>query len=194
MSPSARNENSSTPADALPARVLENVQRLLEAQRRDEAPRTWAERIASRLGALPARPGFALFHVAWFGTWVLWNAGPFATPRFDPFPFSLLSLLVCLESVLLLSLVLVNQGQLDRAAEERAKLDLHVNLLVEHETTKLLRLVGALARRAGVELDDDGETRELAENTDPLEILHTIRDHEEHGAASDESAGKPGGA
>jgi uncharacterized membrane protein len=66
-------------------------------------------------------------------------------------------------------------------ADKRADLDLQVSLLAEHEITELLRLVRALAERAGVEAARDPELDELSQDVRPETVLSHIEAAERRG-------------
>ena len=79
--------------------------------------------------------------------------GPhFLGHRFDPYPFSLLTLVVSLEAILLTGFVLISQDRMTKLADRRAHLDLQVNLLAEQELTAILKVVCLIADQTGVEL------------------------------------------
>ena len=72
---------------------------------------------------------FLIFHVVWFAFWIL--AGLEAVPglpKFDQFPFGLLTMIVSLEAIFLAIVVLISQNRMSRLADRRAHLDLQ-NLL-----------------------------------------------------------------
>jgi uncharacterized membrane protein len=58
-------------------------------------------------------------------------------------------------------------------------LDLQVSLLAEHEVTRLIELVGAIAERFGVEAAHDRELPELKRDVRPEEVLDKIDQTEE---------------
>lgn len=70
-------------------------------------------------------------HVIWFAGWILLNLG--FIKAFDPFPFSLLTMIVSLEAIFLASFVLISQNKQAIQADKRAKIDLQVNLIAERE-------------------------------------------------------------
>jgi uncharacterized membrane protein len=61
-------------------------------------------------------------------------------------------------------------------AEKRAELDLQISLLGEHEVTKLITLVSAVAERMGIETGKDPELPELAQNVAPEIVLDEIEE------------------
>jgi uncharacterized membrane protein len=116
-------------------------------------------------------------HAVWFLVWIVWNthAIPQLKP-FDPYPFSLLTTTVSLEAIFLSLFILMTQDRTSRQTEQRAHLDLQINLLAEHESTKTLQLLHALCLRHGIDLVFDPELRELMSVTHPADILRELQD------------------
>jgi uncharacterized membrane protein len=59
-------------------------------------------------------------------------------------------------------------------AEKRADLDLQISLLAEHEVTRLVRLVAAIAERVGVEDARAEDLEELERDVKPEAVLGEI--------------------
>ena len=94
---------------------------------------------------------------------------------FDPFPYVGLSTIVSLEAIFLSLFILVSQNRASRRADERAHLDLQVNLLSEREATKMLQLLQALCAYHGLSAADDAEVTELLRETEPAIIARESR-------------------
>ncbi len=62
----------------------------------------------------------------------------------------LLSVLVGLEAIFLSTFVLMKQKRMSQRADERAHLDLQVNLLAEREMTLVLQMLEAISEHLGV--------------------------------------------
>ena len=60
------------------------------------------------------------------------------------------------------------------AADKRADLDLQISLLAEHELTRLISLVKAMAEHMGVEESRDPELKELTKDVHPEAVLDRI--------------------
>ena len=61
----------------------------------------------------------------------------------------------------------------------RADLDLHISLLAEHEVTRLISLVSAMAQRMGIEpAINHPELAELEKAVDPEKVLEKIEQTE----------------
>jgi uncharacterized membrane protein len=126
--------------------------------------------IADWLTSFASSTGFFVFHVVAFAAWLLWNSPFFGLPRFDPFPYGLLTMIVSLEAIFLSIFVLMSQGRESRIGELREELTLQVNLKIEEEVTKTLHLVAGLYNRLGLTLGNDPELREMLQPLDPKKM------------------------
>ena len=113
--------------------------------------RTLAERIADAVGGFTGSFRFVILHAIGFGAWIVVNLRwiPGLRP-FDPFPFMLLSLVVSIEAIFLATFVLMKQNRMSQRADQRAHLDLQVNLLAEQEMTIVLQMLQRISTRLGV--------------------------------------------
>jgi uncharacterized membrane protein len=66
------------------------------------------------------------------------------------------------------------------ASEKRAELDLHINLLAEHEITKILQPVSKLVERVGIGDGNSSEMAELKRDVAPEKILAKIEQRSLH--------------
>jgi uncharacterized membrane protein len=60
------------------------------------------------------------------------------------------------------------------ATNKRDDLDLHVNLLAEHELTRLATMIAAIAEKLEVRTDADPELGEITKDIAPEEVLSEI--------------------
>jgi len=146
--PPASRPESSERAPSAPTRT--NIEAVLELERDTRSDRTALERLTDVVSATASSTGFIVTHVIWFSAWVVLNV--FLGQRFDPYPFSLLTLVVSLEAILLTGFVLISQDRMTKLADRRAHLDLQINLLAEQELTAILKVVCLIADQTGVEL------------------------------------------
>ncbi len=139
------------------------------------ARRSGAEKISDLIVYQAGRVWTIVLHIAWFAAWIVWNSGriPGVHP-FDPFPFMGLSTIVSLEAIFLSLFILVSQNRASRRADERAQLDLQVNLLSEREATKMLQLLQALCAYHGLAAAGDAEVTELIRETEPASIAREL--------------------
>jgi uncharacterized membrane protein len=159
-----------------PPSAQANINAVVKIEEEAQLQRTVADRvsdiIASFVGSIP----FVVLHLLWFGLWVTLNIGLISGKwRFDPYPFALLCMLVSLEGVLLSTFVLIKQNRMSQRADQRAHLDLQINLLSEKELTKILQLQRLICTRLEIaEASQDEEVAELSSVTAIGNIAHEI--------------------
>src|SRR5438045_2164696 len=126
--------------------VHRNIRALLEVRKEFERQKRVEERVADCITAFTGSLRFVYMHAALFAAWIVVNLGwvPGVRP-FDPFPFVMLAMLASVEAIFLSTFVLISQNRMAALAERRAELDLQINLLAEHEITRLIQLVDAIA-------------------------------------------------
>ncbi|HEX5431981.1 MAG TPA: DUF1003 domain-containing protein [Bryobacteraceae bacterium] len=156
-----------------------NIRTVAQLQAGFRRERTWAEKIADRIASFVGSMAFALLHLTWFCIWILWNLDliPGFHP-FDPFPFMLLSLIVSCEAVVLSTFVLIKQNRMGQNADERAHLNLQIDILAEQEITKMLQTLRLICRRLHIrEVDSDVLGEALSRETGVESLAKKV--HEE---------------
>jgi uncharacterized membrane protein len=159
-----------------PESAERNVSAVAEIEREALHERSTADRIADMISRITGSAPFAIFHVLWFGGWILVNTGLVGgIEPFDPFPFPFLTLLVSLEAIFLSMFVLMSQNRMSRQADKRAHLDLQIDLLAEQELTTILRMLRALCVQQGVRVTVPSEQmREQLKDTDVHSLAATL--------------------
>jgi uncharacterized membrane protein len=104
---------------------------------------------------------------------VIWNLGLLGLPPFDE-SFVVLAMFASVEAIFLSTFVLISQNRMNIETDKRAELDLQSSLLAEHEITRLVILVTAIAKKLDIENATDPELGELAEDVQPEKVLDTI--------------------
>jgi uncharacterized membrane protein len=160
--------------DDLSSALKRNIQ-ALEDRRRQEAAAAPAEaRVAETITRFTGSMRFVYVHLVLYGAWIVVNLGVVpGLPKFDP-SFVILAMVASVEAIFLSTFVLISQNRMAAAADKRADLDLHVSLLTEHELTKLVELVTAMAERAGVRANADSEIEEIKKDVAPEAVLDEI--------------------
>ena len=130
----------------------------------------WADRA---IGIASSSP-FLVTHAVLFVGWIVWNIPGIGLPKFDPYPYGMLTTIVSLEAIFLSIFVLMTQSRESRIGELREELTLQVNLRMEEEITKTLHLVAGLYARLGLQLADDPELRAMLEPLDPKKIENDL--------------------
>lgn len=166
------------------ARVVErNIATLCEIRQQMEDGRRFGARLADAITRLAGSMWFAWVHAAWFCVWLVWNLHLTPLKHFDPYPFGLLTMIVSLEAIFLSIFVLISQNREAEIANQRADLDLQINLLAEYEITRVLELVDAIADHLGLEAGRDPEVEELKSRTSPDEVLEEMQKQNRHGGS-----------
>ena len=161
------------------ARVVERNIRALVAHRQEEqVNRNRQERIADAVTAFTGSMRFVYIHLLMFGLWIFINLGWLPIiPKFDP-SFVVLAMVASVEAIFLSTFVLISQNRMAALADRRADLDLQVSLLAEHEVTRLITLVAAMAERMGIDQASDPELTELARDVKPEKVIETMEAEE----------------
>jgi uncharacterized membrane protein len=153
------------------ARVMgRNIEALLARRKEQERVLGVQDRVVDAVAHFLGSLWSLYLHLLVYGGWVAINAGWIPLPRFDP-SFLGLGTTAAVEAIFLSTLVLITQNRMSAEAEARADLDLQTNLLAEHEATRVLRLVAAIAERMGIEEAQDPEIRELEQDVEPEQVL-----------------------
>ncbi|MFT8243364.1 DUF1003 domain-containing protein [Roseomonas sp. BN140053] len=160
--------------DSLSSALRRNIQALEQRREQDAAEATREERIAAAITAFTGSMNFVYLHLALYGAWILVNLGVVpGVPRFDP-SFVVLAMVASVEAIFLSTFVLISQNRMAAAADKRADLDLQINLLAEHELTKLAELVTAIAEKLEVRTTADPEMAEIRKDVAPEAVLDAI--------------------
>lgn len=168
---SSRHDGSKT--EGLAGVVEQNIEALVKMRLDEERKKGRQERIADALTRFSGSMLFVCVHAIWFGFWIALNGGWLGVTPFDP-SFSLLTLIVSLEAIFLSTFVLISQNRASAIADKRAELDLQINLLSEHEITRLLTLMDAVADHLGLDLERRPELEELKKDVPAQQVLDKI--------------------
>jgi uncharacterized membrane protein len=140
--------------------------------------RSAIERLADSVGSFVGSLRFVVLHLMLVTAWLLVNSRRISGARpFDPWPFSLLGVIVAVEAVILSSFILMRQNRMMRRGERRDHLNLQVDLLAEKEITTLLQMVSAICGHIGLHsIVADKDIRELSKNTSIESLSQTLED------------------
>jgi uncharacterized membrane protein len=125
------------------------------------------------------RPRFLITSLALVAMWVIVNAllPRFGAARIDPPPFFWLQGAVAVSAWVTASVVLISQNRQARLAEQRAHIDLQINLLSEKKVAKLIALVEELRRDLPSVGDrHDPEAQAMSVPADPRRVADAIED------------------
>jgi uncharacterized membrane protein len=158
--------------------VDRNIQALLLHRRAEEGSRSRQERLADAVTRFTGSLKFVYIHLVIFGLWILINLGWIpGVPRFDP-SFVVLAMVASVEAIFLSTFVLITQNRMAALADQRADLDLQISLLAEHEITRLITLVTAVAERLELDAARNPELAELSQDVAPERVMEKMEAHE----------------
>jgi uncharacterized membrane protein len=95
------------------------------------------QRVADWIAWFSGSMLFLGLNLAWFAGWIAINTMPLGLPRFDPFPFGLLTMIVSLEAIFLSCFVLISQNRQAEKDRVRADIEYEVNIKAELEVAHL---------------------------------------------------------
>jgi uncharacterized membrane protein len=164
------------PSGSLNSALLRNIEALTERRQREAAQASLEERIAGAITGFTGSMAFVYLHLAFFGFWIVANLGLIpGVPQWDP-SFVVLAMEASVEAIFLSTFVLISQNRMMAAADRRDDLDLQINLLTEHEVTKIAALVRAIAARLDIAEAQDAEVREIERDVAPEAVLDVMDD------------------
>ena len=151
-----------------------NIDAISERRAQELKSATGEQRLANAITAFTGSMWFVYIHLVIYGLWIVVNAGwvP-GVPKFDP-SFVILATEASVEAIFLSTFVLISQNRTAAAADKRADLDLQINLLTEHELTKLAEVVTRIAEHLKVPLDDRSEIAEIQQDVAPEAVLDEL--------------------
>jgi uncharacterized membrane protein len=145
--------------------IRSNVEAVAKLEANFVKNRSVADRVADWIGGISGSLKFVGVHIFLYSSWIVVNLGLIRGLRpFDPYPFMLLSMVVSLEAIFLSAFVLIKQNRMSKRADQRAHLDLQINLLAEREMTLVLQMLQRISTRLGVRLAGE-DIEELSEET-----------------------------
>lgn len=162
------------------AHVVErNIKALLERRKQENESKSGEEKVADAITSFAGSMLFVYIHLALFGTWIVWNLGWLGLKPFDK-SLVVLAMLASVEAIFLSTFVLISQNRANEQADRRSDLDLQVSLLAEHEITRLISLVTAIAQKMDIEHGYHPELDELGKDVYPEKVMDTMDKHQQN--------------
>jgi uncharacterized membrane protein len=163
----------------LSSSLKRNIEAIAERRRQEAASATREERLAQAITSFTGSMRFVYLHLVIYSLWIVINLGVVpGVPTFDP-SFVILAMEASVEAIFLSTFVLISQNRTSAAADKRADLDLHINLLAEHELTKMAQVVTAIAARLDVQLANTAEIEEVKKDVAPEAVLDELKTTQE---------------
>lgn len=137
-----------------------------------EFNKSWGEHIAVLLARIFGSMTFLLSSIVLFLVWISWNLNLLPYLKvFDPYPFTMLTMIVALFSTILSVSVLINQKRESKMNSVRQQIEFEVNVHAENEITKVLEMLHEIQKKLGIDNTSDKELEEMKETLD-IQKLH----------------------
>jgi uncharacterized membrane protein len=172
VAPSDRRSSYRPGSAEMSSSLRRNIEALRNRRQQEKLAESWEDKIADAITRFTGSMRFVYLHLAVYGTWIAANLIPHI-PHFDP-TFVILAMEASVEAIFLSTFVLISQNRTMAATNKRDDLDLHVNLLAEHELTRLVAMVAAIAEKLEVRTDADPELVEITKDIAPEMVLSEI--------------------
>jgi uncharacterized membrane protein len=114
----------------------QNVARVLALETAAQGKATLGHRVARAITGFSGSMTFVGINFLAMAAWVGFNVVVAPPSRFDPFPFSLLTLILSVEAIFLGIFILISQNRDAKVTEKRANLDLQLNLFPSRRTRR----------------------------------------------------------
>jgi uncharacterized membrane protein len=160
-----------------PLTTIRGIREIVEMEKRNLDARSRLDLFSGAITNFAGSGSAIVVHLIWFVLWILINVH--AVPgiaAFDPFPFSLLTMIVSLEAIFLTLFVLISQNRMSLEADRRARLDLEINILAERETTMIQRMLKEISGHLKIDGATRSELEELLKETHIDELAQKLDD------------------
>jgi uncharacterized membrane protein len=128
--------------------AAEHAETIAALRARAEQQMSTSQRFVESFTANIGRPSSIAMLLALIALWIAWNVaeGRNGGHAADPPPFFWLQGVIALYAALITTFVLATQNREKRHGEQRAYLELQINLLAEQKTAKVIQLLEELRR------------------------------------------------
>ncbi|QQO17955.1 DUF1003 domain-containing protein [Bradyrhizobium diazoefficiens] len=163
----------------LSSTLRRNVENLRNRRKQETRTARFEDRLADAITAFTGSMRSVYLHLVVYGAWITWNLLP-GVPHFDP-TFVILAMEASVEAIFLSTFVLISQNRASAAADKRDDLDLHINLLTEHELTRLIQMATAIAEKLEVRTGTEEEIPDITKDVAPEAVLDEIEQQNRKG-------------
>ncbi len=179
LSPTSAGDGAAPAAAGVPEHVLQNIESVVELQRREWSATPPSRRHLEAICRLIGRPGYLVLVRASIAAWIGFNllAARAGLLAFDPPRFAWLEGLLTAVALLTSTVILIAQNYQTRLERQRAHLDLQVNLLTEQKATKIIHLLEELRRDLPMVRDrHDAQANAMQQRADAAGVVSAIED------------------
>jgi len=161
VSPRQIAGESANPGE-LNSALRKNIEALRNRRKQEKRTASKEVKLADAITAFTGSMPFVYLHLALYGGWIAWNLIP-GIWHFDP-TFVILAMEASVEAIFLSTFVLISQNRALMETDKRDELDLQINLLAEHELTRLIEMVSAIAQKLEVRTGAEKEVAEITKD------------------------------
>ncbi len=173
--------------------IIESVEAISALYERTEHNASRDQRVIELITSGLGRPSFLYGVLVLLAAWILLNlcAPLYGLRALDPPPFNWLQGIVGLSALLLSTMILITQNREGRLLDQRAHLDLQVNLLAEKKIAKVIELIEELRRDLpSVKNRLDTEAQAMSHPADPGMVVRALQDQQEKDDATSNSSAR----
>jgi uncharacterized membrane protein len=153
--------------------VERNINALLERKIEQLNNRSAQHKLVDAITSFAGSMLSVYIHLFVYLTWIICNIGYLPFKPFDP-SFIILATFAAVEAIFLSTFILMSQNLMSEEANKRAELDLQISLLTEHEVTRIMTMLTAIATKMGLENIVDEEIQELTKDIHPENVMDTM--------------------
>jgi len=146
-----------------------------------EFDKSRSDRIAVILTNTFGSMKFLCVSLVLFLVWISWNLN--LLPRlkpFDPYPFTMLTMIVALFSIILSVSVLINQKRDGKMSSIRQQIEFEVNIHAENEITKMLEMLHDIQKKLGIDNSTDTVLEEMKETLNIQQLQEKLNSIDEN--------------
>ncbi len=156
----------------------QNIDAIAKLEHEALGRRTITERVSEVITSIVGNMGFLLAQLILISGWILANLHAIpGLKALDPFPFSVLALLVSCEGVFLTVFVLITQSRMARQSDRRSHLGLQVSMLSEQELTTILQMLQKLCQHMGVNVESsEQQVQSFTKTTEIHKLASELED------------------
>jgi uncharacterized membrane protein len=176
--------------EALSEPLAQNISDILKLEKKELERATGAQRYLEAVSRRLSQPAYLVGVLLFVGAWIAVNLASAAVgiSPFDPPPFPWLENLLTLTALLTTTVVLIGQARQSTLAEQRAHLDLQINLLTEQKVTKVIHLLEELRTDLpGVRERHDPHVSQLKKPTDTAQVVSALKERASTGESLEQS-------
>ena len=157
--------------------ISQNIETILSFYKREDQKISRSQRVLESASGFLGQPLYLGSILLFVALWIFANlfAPHVGLAAIDPAPFFWLQGIVSLGALITTTVILIKQNRSGKLEEQRAHLELQVNLLTEQKVTKIINLLEELRRDLPMVKDrHDPEASAFQQSADPHVVLAAL--------------------